>query len=70
LAAIRLAPFPTTRTLGLDGTDYGVEQGNGFRSAKLSWWDVHPEDWAPLHQWHDQTTARFDALLPARSVIG
>jgi hypothetical protein len=70
LAAIRLVPFPMASTLGLDGTSYGVERGTGFRSARLSWWDVHPEDWAPLHQWHEQTAASFDALLPARSVTG
>lgn len=70
LAAIRLAPFPTIRTIGLDGTGYGVEQGDIFRSARLGWWDSHPEDWAPLHQWHERTAARFDALLPARSAAG
>jgi len=71
LAAIKLAPFPTIRILGLDGTGYGVEQGDGFRSARLEWCDLHhPEDWAPLHQWHERTAARFDALLPARSAAG
>ena len=68
LAAIRLTPFPTIRILGLDGTGYGVEQGDSFGSARLEWWDLrHPEDWAPLHRWHERTAARFDALLPARS---
>jgi hypothetical protein len=68
LAAIRLAPFPTMKIPGLDGTGYGVEQGDGFGSARLEWWDLrHPEDWAPLHRWHERTAARFDALLPARS---
>ena len=71
LAAIRLAPFPTMRILGLDGTGYGVEQDDGFGSARLEWWDLrHPEDWAPLHRWHELTAARFDALLPARSAAG
>jgi hypothetical protein len=71
LAAIRLAPFPTMRILGLDGTGYGVEQGDGFRSARLDWSDLrHPEDWAPLHRWHERTAARFDALLPSRSAAG
>jgi hypothetical protein len=71
LAAISLAPFPTIRTLGLDGTGYGVEQGDLFRSVRLEWWDLHhPQDWAPLHQWHERTAARFDALLPARSTAG
>lgn len=70
LAAVRLVPFPTASALGLDGTGYGVEQDIGLRSARLTWWDVHPEDWAPLHRWHERTAARFDALLPARSVVG
>ncbi|WP_342236809.1 hypothetical protein [Inquilinus sp. OTU3971] len=71
LAAIRLAPFPTMRILGLDGTGCGVEQGEGFGSARLEWWDLrHPEDWAPLHRWHERTAARFDTLLPARSMAG
>ena len=71
LAAIRLAPFPVMRILGLDGTGYGVEQGDRSGSARLEWWDLrHPEDWAPLHRWHERTAARFDALLPARSAAG
>lgn len=65
LAAVRLVPFPARGFLGLDGTRFGVEQSNGLRSARLDWWDVHPEDWKPLHQWHERMTARFDSLLPA-----
>jgi hypothetical protein len=67
----------TRRNFGRDrrypitnSTSYGVEQDTGFRRARLSWWDVHPEDWEPLHQWHEQTAASFDALLPARSATG
>jgi len=68
LAAISLAPFLMAGNLGLDGTSYGVERGGGFGSARLDWWDLrHPEDWAPLHQWHERMAARFDALLPTRS---
>ncbi|WP_225766610.1 hypothetical protein [Inquilinus sp. Marseille-Q2685] len=71
LAVIRLTPFPTVRILGLDGTGCGVEQGDLFGFARFEWWDVrHPEDWGPLHQWHERTAGRLDALLPARSIVG
>lgn len=65
LRDIRLPPFVSATTAGIDGTTYGVDFGGYMRSARLSWWEQPPAEWAELGAWHEQAIARFDALLPA-----
>jgi hypothetical protein len=65
LRSIQLPPFIAVATLGIDGTSYGVEIGAFGLSARLSWWETPPREWAALHSWHADAVARFDALLPA-----
>jgi hypothetical protein len=65
LKSIRLPPFITVPTLGIDGTPYGIEVGSFTLSARLSWWETPPREWSELHTWHAQAIAGFEALLPA-----
>jgi hypothetical protein len=65
LRAIQLTPFVVVSTIGIDGTSYGVEVGGFGSSARLSWWETPPPNWAPLQQWHAHAVTQFEALLPA-----
>lgn len=64
LKNIELPPFMSVPTVGIDGTTYGIEIGVFRLSARLSWWETPPAEWAALHRWHAEAIARFDALLP------
>lgn len=68
LRAIELAPFIAVATAGIDGTSYGIEVGGFGVSAKLNWWETPPVNWDPLHQWHANAIAHFEALLPASTL--
>jgi hypothetical protein len=65
LREVQLPPFITVSTIGLDGTRFGVELGGFGPSARLSWWETPPPEWSQLREWHAQTVAQFDGLLPA-----
>lgn len=68
LREIQLPPFIAVATLGIDGTSYGIEIGAFFgRSARLSWWETPPPEWAALGTWHSEAVEKFDGLLPART---
>jgi hypothetical protein len=65
LRDIQLPPFIKVATCGIDGTSYGVEIGAFGLSARLSWWETPPPEWAALVSWHAETVEKFDGLLPA-----
>lgn len=65
LRDIQLPPFITVATGGIDGTSYGVEIGAFRYSARLSWWQTPPAEWAALESWHSDAIEKFDGLLPA-----
>jgi hypothetical protein len=64
LREIQLPPFMTVARLGLDGVSYGVEVAVFGLSARLSWWQTAPPEWAGLESWHSEAIEKFDGLLP------
>jgi hypothetical protein len=64
LQVIKVPPFLSVSTVGLDGTSYGVESGSYMLSARLAWWEAAPAAWAPLQQWHERAASAFESLLP------
>lgn len=65
LESIQIPPFISVATVGIDGTTYGIEVGSFRLSARVSWWETPPAEWAALHSWHAQAVAAFEAFLPA-----
>ena len=65
LREMQLPPFITVARLGLDGTTYGIETSAFGLSARLSWWQDPPPEWAALGIWHAEAVEKFDGLLPA-----
>lgn len=65
LREIELPPFITVATSGIDGTTFGIEIGAFGLSARLSWWETPPPEWAALETWHAEAVEKFDELLPA-----
>lgn len=66
LRGIQLPAFqPAGNAVGIDGTTYGVESGNYMHSARVTWWETPPTQWAALARWHADAIARFESLLPA-----
>ncbi len=65
LKSIQLPPFIPVATVGIDGTSYGLELGSFRLSARLSWWETPPPEWAALQSWHAEAVTSFEALLPA-----
>ena len=65
LKSIQIPPFIRVPTVGIDGTTYGIEIRSFRVSARLSWWETPPAEWAALQSWHAQAVATFEALLPA-----
>ena len=65
LREIQLPPFITVSRLGLDGISYGIETSAFGLSARLSWWETPPPQWAALETWHAEAVEKFDGLLPA-----
>ena len=64
LREIQLPPFINFNRLGLDGVTYGIEISVFGLSARLSWWDTPPPEWAALGTWHAEAIEKFDGLLP------
>ena len=64
LREIQLPPFITVAQHGIDGVSYGVEVAAFGLSARLSWWQTPPAEWAALESWHSEAIEKFDGLLP------
>lgn len=69
LRALELAPFARDEQTGRDGTRYGVEAGDVWRSARLSWWDTQ-SGWEALLDWHQRATTLLDGCLPPHRAPG
>lgn len=69
LQTLAIPPFSATALVGLDGTRYGIEASDTMSSARLTWWEDHPETWAPLRAWHERAVAELEAPLPAQTPL-
>lgn len=64
LREIQLPSFISEVRLGIDGVTYGVEVAAFGLSARFSWWNTPPPQWAALESWHSEAIETFDGLLP------
>jgi hypothetical protein len=71
LMALQIPAFaPRRRGIGLDGAEYEIKLEGTWENTTLMWWGTLPECWIGLKDWFDETTAIFDAALPASTLRG
>jgi len=50
--------------LGMDGTLYGIQCGDVFRTSRMTWWENAPKEWTDVAYWYWDAMKLFERLLP------
>lgn len=69
LEGLSLPPFPPRTDWGLDGTRRGVERGDLFLAARLSWWEAPPGTPARWRRWPRCSRRTSRRSAEGRSVV-
>lgn len=59
---ISLPMWTDNKALGLDGTSYEIQLGDGFLLSRFHWWHEQPTEWQQLHLAFHQTIMQLKEL--------